>query len=142
MTQSNKPGIAFWIIGILALIWNGIGVLNYLGRVYMTDEQIQALDEANRAYLESVPAWVTAAFATSVFAAFIGCIGLLMRKKWSVPLFVLSLLAVLAQSVHTFFIQDAIAMEGATLGLSIAVIVISIFLVWYSKNAKNKGILS
>jgi len=37
--SSNKPEITFWIIGIIALIWNILGVVAYLMQAYMTQEE-------------------------------------------------------------------------------------------------------
>ena len=36
--NNNKPTTTFWIIGVIALLWNIMGVLAYLGQAYMTDE--------------------------------------------------------------------------------------------------------
>ncbi len=142
MTQTNKPSTVYWILGIAATIWNALGVAAYLGNVYMTDEALAALPQADQDYQANLPAWVTAAFAISVFAGLLGCIGLLMRKKWAVPLFMLSLLAVLVQAVYNFFLQDYIDLAGGRIVMPIVVILVAVFLVWYSKDARTKGILS
>ncbi|MBT8258471.1 MAG: hypothetical protein KJO49_08370 [Bacteroidia bacterium] len=142
MTETNKPTTVFWVVAILATIWYILGVGAYLGNVYATEEAIAAMPQADQDYMANVPAWATAAFAISVWGGLVACIGLLMRKKWAVPLFMLSLLAVLVQSVYNFFMQDDIPLEGTRLIMPIVVILISVFLVWYSKDAKNKGNLN
>ena len=35
-TASKKPTTRYWIIAILALLWNTLGVIAYLGQAYMT----------------------------------------------------------------------------------------------------------
>ena len=65
--STNKPSVGFWIIGVIALIWNLMGVFAYITQVNMTDEVIAALPDAERALYENVPAWVTGAFAIAVF---------------------------------------------------------------------------
>ena len=142
MTNTNKPGIGFWIISIIALIWNAMGVMAYIGQAYMTDDMLQALPEAEQAFYANIPAWVTAAFAISVFAGLLGCIGLLVRKKWAVSLFILSFIGVIAQQVYNFFMQDYIELSGARMIMPIVVFVVCVFLIWYSKDQKAKGILS
>ena len=37
MSNSNKPGIPFWIIGVIALLWNGMGVNSYLQIAFKTE---------------------------------------------------------------------------------------------------------
>lgn len=142
MTNTNKPGIGFWIISIIALIWNAMGVMAYIGQAYMTDDMLQALPEAEQAFYANIPAWVTAAFAISVFAGLLGCIGLLVRKKWAVSLFILSFIGVIAQQVYNFFMQDYIELSGARMIMPIVVFVVCVFLIWYSKDQKTKGVLS
>ena len=142
MNNRQKPNAFFWIIGILALLWNIMGVVAYLGQAYMTDEVLNKLPEADLEWYNNVPAWVTAAFAIAVFAGFIACIGLLLRKKWAVSLFVLSFIGVLVQQIYNFFIQDFVELTGQRLYMPIIVVIIAGFLMWYSKGLKEKGILS
>ncbi len=140
MTNSiNKPTPAFWIIGIAALIWNIMGVAAYLGQAYMTDGILGALPENEQIYYNNIPAWVTAAFAIAVFAGLIGCVALLLRKKWAVTLFVLSLFAVLIQFIYNFFIQDYMEVTVSKSMMPIVVIGIAVFLIWYSKKSEEKG---
>jgi len=142
MTNTTKLPVWFWIISIVGLIWNILGVVAYLGQAYMTDEQLALLPEADQNWYSNVPAWVTAAFAIAVFAGTLGCIALLLRKKWAVPLFMLSLLGVLVQQVYNFFIQDYVAMEGSRMAMPILVIVVAGLLYWYSKGAREKAWLT
>ncbi len=144
MTNStNKPNVLFWVIGIIALIWNAMGVMAYLGEVYRTEDLKLNMSEAELAYLEAEPAWYTAVFAIAVFAGVLGCILLLLRKKLAYTLFVISLLAVIAQQVYHFVLSDALEIMGTfDITMSIMVVIISIFLVWYSKDQIKKEVLS
>ncbi|MGV6832192.1 MAG: hypothetical protein ACWA5P_11610 [bacterium] len=142
MTNTNKPSTVFWIIGIIALIWNVMGVAAYLGQAYMTDEVLAAMPQADQDYFADLPAWVTAAFAISVFAGFIGCVMLLLRKKLAALLLLISLIGVLAQNVYNFFMQDYIELTGSRMAMPIVVIAVCIFLAWYSRDLKSKGILT
>lgn len=142
MTNSTKPTTAFYIIAVLALAWNIMGVLAYIGQAYMTDEALALLPDADQAYHNSVPAWVTAAYAIAVFSGAFGCIALLMRKKWANSLFLLSFIAVVVQFVYNFFIQDFISIEGTDMIWSFVILVIALFLVWYSKKSTAEGYLS
>ena len=142
MTNSkNKISTSHWIIGVLALVWNIMGVIAYLSQAYMSEEALAALPEADLAYFNNLPAWVTGVFAIAVFAGTFACIGLLIKKKCSVWLFIISFVAVLAQSVYNFFIQSDLEITGSNSIMPLLVIVISAFLVWYSRNLESKGIL-
>ncbi len=141
MNASTKPNTLFWIISVIALIWNVMGVMAYLGQTYMDETTLQAMPVEDQTYYANVPAWVTAAFAIAVFAGALGSIALLLRKKVANILFVISLLAVLAQDVYTFFMQDDISLSGTRMLWPIFIIVISFFLVYFSKDGVKKGIL-
>lgn len=140
--KTIKPTSAFWIISVLALLWNIMGVAAYLGQTYMTDEVLKALSEGEQAYYNNVPAWVTGAFAIAVFAGVFGCVGLLTRKKWTVILFVISIIAVIAQSTYNLYIQKFMEVPLQHMIWSLVVILIAIFLVWFSRNAAKKNWLS
>ncbi|MGG6231285.1 hypothetical protein [Tenacibaculum sp. SDUM215027] len=140
MTDSNKPTTLFWIIGVAALVWNGLGVMSYIGQAYMTDEVKAALPEAERALYENVPTWVTATFAIAVFAGLLGSAFLLMRKKLARPMFLLSLIAIIAQMSYNLFMSKAVEVYGpGSVVMPIMVIIIGVFLLMYSKKTIAKG---
>lgn len=143
MTTTNQAPKSFKIIAIVALLWNLIGVLFYLLSAYMPDEVLKALPQAQQDFIANTPAWVTAAFAIGVFGGTIASLGLLLRKKWCVPLFIISLLAILAQNTYGFVLSNGLEVYG-TSGLitPILVIIIAIVLVYYSRKAKTNGWLS
>ena len=81
MTNSTKPTTSYWIISVLALLWNLMGVAVYLGQALMTDDMKAMLPEDQLAIIENTPAWATAAFAIAVWFGLLACILLLARKK-------------------------------------------------------------
>ena len=119
-----------------------MGVVAYVGQAYMTEEVKAALPEAEQAYYSNLPAWVTAAFAISVFAGFLGCIAMLLRKKLATLLLNLSLITVFIQFVYNFFLQKDMEVSGANLIMPAIVIIIASFLVWYSKKSVVNGWIS
>ena len=144
MTNStNKPNVGFWIIGVIALIWNLMGAMAYIVQAFMTDEMLTALPENEQALYANVPAWVTAAFAIAVFGGVLACILLLLRKKMASMVFVISLIAILLQMTYNLILSDASEVYGpGGMVMPIMVIFIGLFLVWYSKDTTKKGWLS
>jgi uncharacterized protein with PQ loop repeat len=139
----SKPTRWFWILGIAALIWNLFGVMAYIMQVTLSDEALAQLPADQRMLYETIPAWATAAFATAVFAGVLGCIALLLRKTWATPLFVLSLVGVLVQMFHAFFLTDSMAVNGpGSAAMPLLVIIIAAGLVWYSRLASARGWLN
>ena len=73
--QSVKPPTWFWIVSVLALIWNFMGVGQYLAQAFITDEAKALMTVDQLKLLEETPSWLTAIFALAVWT------GLKMGKK-------------------------------------------------------------
>ena len=141
MNTITKPTPLYWLISIVALFWNLMGIIAYLGQAYISDDALKMLPEENQLYFSNVPAWVTAAFAVAVFGGFLGAIGLIIRKKWAYFLFVISFLALIAQHVYNFFIQNYIEMTGSQMILPIVTFIVALFLIYFSKQKSQQGVL-
>lgn len=141
MTTSTKPSINFWIIGALALLWNLMGVMQYLTLVTMTPEALQALPANEQELITDVPAWATAAFAIAVWGSTVGCILLLLRRKLATPVFIIAYAGILVQVVHSLFISKSIEVYGPGMGYSmpIMIMLIGAYLIWYSRKATSLG---
>jgi len=132
--------MSFWIIGGLALAWNLLGVAMYVMQMTMTEEALMVLPEAERALYLNVPAWATSAFAIAVNGGALGCLLLLRRRAWALPVLILSLLGVLVQMYHSLFIANSIEVYGpGGAVMPLMVIVIAVFLIWYAKAARDKN---
>lgn len=141
----RQPSLAFWFIGGAALIWNLFGLIVYIGQVSATPEGLAAANYTPEqiAFIESTPAWVTSAFAISVTAGVLGCVFLLLRKAWALPMFVVSLIAVVIQNIHSFVLENVTAVFGTTpLMIQSAVMLIAIGLVFYARRMRTKGWIS
>lgn len=138
----NKPSALFWVIAIAALLWNLMGAMAYLADAFMGVEAVSQLPEDQRTLYENRPAWVTASFAIAVWSGLLGSIALLLRKKWAISAFIISLIGVLAQNLYQFFLSNTFEVMGPTaMALPVMVIVISILLILYSKNALKKKLI-
>jgi hypothetical protein len=124
------------IVAALGLLWNLFGVYQYL----MT---VGVVGGADAAAASAMPAWVTGAFAIAVFGGALGCLGLLLLKRWSKLLLLLSLLAVLAMDLWMFVLSGlGGTMPPAEMGITACVVLVAILLVWLAYSADKKGWLS
>ena len=146
MTNDGKVKVPvwYWIVSVVALLWNLMGAMAYLSQAYMSDEVKAALPAERMELMENMPAWATAAFAFAVWGGVLGCLGLLLRKKWAKPVLVVSLIGILIQMGYSFFMTNAVEVYGTVEGviMPIILIVIGIGLVLFSKSALNKGWIS
>jgi hypothetical protein len=139
MTNGKLP-TSFWVVAAIALVWNLMGVAAFAMQVTMGEEALQAMSAAERDLYASIPAWATAAYAVAVFGGSLASIALLLRKAWAAPVFVVSLVGIVAQMGQALFMTRAIEVRGAGIVvMPLVVTAIAIFLVWYSASAKRKG---
>ncbi|MCW5515183.1 hypothetical protein [Muriicola sp. Z0-33] len=138
---SVKPPMWFWIVSAVALVWNIMGVMAYLGSAFITEEMKAEMPSDQLALMENTPAWVTAAFAIAVWGGFLGCIALLLRKKWARPVLLISLIGIIVQMSYSFFMTNASEVYGQVQGviMPILLIVIGAALVLLAKTATNKN---
>ena len=141
MTTTNKPNKWFWIIAVLALLWNLMGVSRYLMEAYNAESFRTQFNADQLAIMDGSPAWITAVFAIAVFSGLLACFTLLMKRKFAITLFGISLLAVLIQMIAVWVTTNIIEVFGTLDGvvMPMIVIIISIFLYYYSKGAGQKG---
>jgi len=145
MSENNESTVPKWfsIVAILALVWNLMGVVAYLMRAYRSDESVAALPEAEQAYLEAVPAWATAAFAFAVWGGALGSLALVLKKAWAYPVLIISVLGIAAQTIHSFFMANAMEIYGMmSLIMMIITLAIGLYLAWLARSAKEKGWIS
>jgi hypothetical protein len=134
----------YWVVSVLALIWTLIGVSSYLMQVYGGGPAMQAeMSDAQRTLEASMPAWVTGAFAISVFAGLLGSIGLLIRKKWAKMTLVVSLIAAVIQFGWVFFMSEALALLGGQAALlPVVILLVGAGLIWFADRSEKNGWLA
>jgi hypothetical protein len=134
---------SFWVIAVLAFVWNLMGVMAYIMQVNMTPEVIALLPEAEQALYANVPAWATGAFAIAVFGGLLGSLLLLFRKRLAISVFILSLIGVIVQMAYNIFLSKSIEVYGpGGMIMPVMVIVIAVALVWYARKASSRNWLS
>ena len=143
MSDSNKPGIAFFIIGVIALLWNGWGTFLYLAQAFDMEIATAELNADQIALINGMPAWYTALFAIAVFAGLLGSITLLLKKKSAAMLFLVSFITATIMELYWLFGTNApeVFADMQPYLMPILIIVFAAFLLWYSKNQKGKGVL-
>lgn len=124
---------SFWVIGVIALVWNVMGSINFV--VQMNPEMVASYRESEQAIIEGRPLWATVAFAIGVFGGSLGAVLLLWRKKSAFYVFIVSLFGVIATMIHTLT-QGISFGAGEIAGIIVMPVALAVFLVWYSKRAE------
>lgn len=131
-----------WVVGILALLWNGFGVFDFYMSVTQNEAYLAAMTAEQRDYFASMPSWMYVAWVLGVFGAFLGSIALLLRKSWAVWLFGLSLLGLLISAIYSFGLSNGMEVYGtAGLVMTAVIWVVALFLFFYARAMKKRGVL-
>lgn len=127
-------------VSVVALLWNLLGCMAYLADVTVSPERLSEMTAAQQALYASRPWWAVAATATAVWFGAAGCLGLILRRKWSVWLLLISLAGVVVQDIWLFGLSGA-ASEGGGVAFIMQglVLVISIGLVILASRALTRG---
>ena len=143
MTDAPKTPWHVWLVGVIAVLFNSIGVIDfvmsmtrgeaYMASVGMTPEQI--------AHYLGMPGWMTPVWAVGVFGAFLASIGLLLRNKLALPVFLLSLGAFLVSLLYTYVLTNGGAVMGPQMAVTSAIITaLLVFFSWYSRFMAARGV--
>ncbi|MEQ8508474.1 MAG: hypothetical protein RIB43_05690 [Rhodospirillaceae bacterium] len=141
MSEDSRRGAhwSFWLVGAVALIWNGLGSVNYL--VQVNADSLDAYRAVEQAIIADRPAWATGAFAMAMFGGTVGGLLLLMRKAVAFQVFIVSFVGVMVTTAHTIGV-DADFGAGEAVVIVLMPIAVAAFFVWYAKRAKARGWVS
>lgn len=134
--SDNATHWSFWVIGTIALVWNGLGVANYLMQMIVDSSDVYR--DVEQALIEGRPAWATSAFAIAVFGGTLASLLLMLRKTAAIYLFVVSALGVIVTMAHALGAGVDFG-PGEMVGIILMPMAVAIFLVWYSKYTETKG---
>jgi hypothetical protein len=134
----------FWVVVVLALLWNVIGLAMAWMQYSMTPEQLAQLPEAQRELQAAFPAWLWGVDFVAVLAGTLGSILLLMGKRLALPVFWVSLVAVVVLFGYCLFPGRMLEVLGAAqaLPMPILVTVIAALLVWFARRSIARGWLA
>lgn len=137
----RKTPIWFWIVAVLAVIWNFGGVYDYV-MTQTSDAYLEGFPPEQIAYFTEFPSWYVAIWASAVHAAFLASLALVLRLKIAFALFAASLILFVVNTIYIYGFTPAMEMMGAGGTVFSAVIFASLIaLTWLSRWAIRREIL-
>lgn len=135
-----------WVVGVVSLLWNAFGAFDFVntttrGEAYMREMKF---DQTMIDYFNAMPTWMYVPWTLGVWGAVIGSILLLLRNRFAVVAFALSLLGAVISLIYGQVIDPPppppVGMEMMTY-MPWVIVVIAAFLAWYAWTMKKKGVL-
>jgi hypothetical protein len=139
----------YWVISAALLLWALGGASIYVAYFVETPEEFaQSAENAANAqayadYIANIPFWALAVGMIAALTRFLGAIGLLLRRAWALPFYIVSVIFFLAALYRAFFLANvASVMSGAHIAVEFVFLALGIFAVWFARENKLKGILN
>jgi hypothetical protein len=137
--ENNHTGSihwSFWVIAVLALIWNLMGVINYV--MQMNPDMLATMPQHVQDMVEYRPSWATGAFAIAVFGGALGSLLLLLKKRIAQPVFIVSLLGTIVAVLYGVLVTVDFTPFTILLTM-LAPIGVAVFMIWYTRKSKARG---
>jgi len=149
MTDTMKAATPWhlWAAGVISLLWNGFGGYDFVmsmtqGEVYW---RASGMNDAMIAYYNAMPAWMYVPWVLGVGGAVAGSVLLLLRSRFAVHAFALSLTGAVVSLLYGLVIDKAPAPPpemAAMTYMPYVIVVIAALLAWYAWTMGKKGVLS
>ena len=148
MTDTMKAAVPWhlWAVGVLSLLWNGFGAYDFVMSMTQGEAYWRAsgMTDAMIAYYNAMPAWMYGPWVVGVWGAVAGSILLLLRNRYAVHLFALSLLGALISLLYGAVIDKAPpppAEMAIMAWMPYVIALIAAFLAWYAWTMGKRGVL-
>lgn len=130
------------VVGIIALLWNGMGALDYVMTQTRNEAYMAAFTEEQLAFFYGFPAWTVAAWAIAVWGGVLAALLILARRAWAWPVMIASVLGMVVTSFHNFVLSDVSMAEIMGSGAAIfsgLIVLGAVLQLWYIAVQKRLG---
>jgi hypothetical protein len=137
----NKAPGWFWLVAGLITLWGVIGVAAFYMDVSMSSAAVAGMSDYDRALRASRPGWFMWLYGAAVWSGLIGGVLLLRRSVVAHPLFVLSLMLVIAMFGYVFAATDLIAVKGVVVATAFPILIALIGMgeIWFATRARRRA---
>lgn len=143
MNAQAKAPWHLYAVGVVTLLWNGFGALQWYQQVTRAASYWGKLTMAQVQYVQMQPMWVEVAFGVGVWTGVLGALMLLLRRKLAFNAFVASFVAILVSALYVQVLSNGREIMGSgTLVAAIAVAAVAIASIAYAGFARKRGIIS
>ena len=139
MNKKTPPPLGFWLVSYLALALNIFGLIVFFMQRYQPFGKVGNFTNASVDYFNKIPLWVTTSQTISLLSGIIGIVCLLSKKKRAILFLTTSLITILIHKIFVIFIRTGIPLSDKSLVLHLSVVVVFMFLVWFSRLSALKN---
>lgn len=133
--SAAAPGWQYWAVAVIGFFWNCIGAYLYILTKQGDPTVMAGVPQAMQDYVSHMPLWAHVGWSLGIWGSFAGSGLMLLRRRWAVQAFLISLLGALlsfAGQAQAGVLQPA---------QPIMVLAVIAFLLWFCRRAERSGVL-
>jgi hypothetical protein len=146
---SARTSAHLWVVGILSLLWNCFGAYDYtMTRTHNMEYLKTAMPgvdpQAGLAWIESMPMYAQIGWGLGVWLALLGSVLLLIRSRWAVSSFGISLLGAILSIGYQLALAPPMPGSGSSAMMKfmpLVILVIAVALFLYAWRQEKNGLL-
>jgi len=112
MAERLKTPIWFWVLVVLAILFNSGGVFAYVSMQISPKIATAGMTPEQTAYFSDFPAWYDAVYALTTHLSFLACLVMAFRSRYAFYIFAISLVLYLFSSFWNFGLRDLASIMG------------------------------
>lgn len=118
-TAPARIPVHLWIVGALALLWNGFGAYDYVmtrmhNMAYIAQSMPGVDPNAALAWIQGMPLYAQIGWALGVWGGLLGSVLLLLRSRYALWAFALSMLGIVLGMGYQLLAAPALAGAGSS----------------------------
>ena len=143
---SARAPAHLWVTGVLALLWNAFGCYDYLmSRMHNVDYLKSMMPTVDPAvaygYMDSMPLYAAIGWGLGVWGGLLGAILLLVRSRYAVHAFALSLVGMALSFGYQLFVAKNVPAGMDSPIIPAVIFVVGLYLLWYAARMNKAGAL-
>jgi len=147
-TAQARTPIHLWIVGVLALLWNSFGCFDYLmtrmrNTEYLASAMPSVDPNAMLAWIDGFPLYAQIGWGLGVWMGLLGSVLLLIRNRWAVWSYGLSLLGAVMGLGYQIALAPPLAGADRTIDKLMPVVIILVALgqFLYARAMEKKAVI-
>ena len=145
---TNQPAKApwhVWLVGVLALLWNAMGALDFTMTQLHSEAYLKEFTPEQKAYFFAFPFWAVITWCVATWGSLVASLLLLLRRSVAVPVFAAALACTLITFIYDYGIADGLKVMGAkatgALVFCGVIVVVAVLLLVYARAMRARGVL-
>ena len=144
-TANGRPW-HLWVVGILMVLWNSIGCLDFVMVQLRNTGYLEAAEfsEAQMDFFYAYPRWAVLIWGIAVWSAMLGAILLLAKKRLAVNAYTAGLLAYVLAMIRQYGFTDFTELftKPSYKVMAVVIFVLAVMQLLYARAMARRGVLT